>query len=45
MDGCVALFEGVDPQVTAIDTFAGNQADTMYRKEGSQWNAVLPDAR
>jgi hypothetical protein len=42
MTGCVALFEGIDPQVTAINTYSGDKADTVYRKEGTEWNALLP---
>jgi len=42
MRGCVALFEGIDPKVTTINTFAGDRADTVYRKEGTEWNVLLP---
>ncbi len=42
MTGCVALFEGTDPKVTAINTYSGDKADTVYRKEGTGWNALLP---
>ncbi len=40
MRGCVALFEGIDPNVTAINTYSGDQADMMYHKEGKEWNAL-----
>ncbi len=36
MTGCVALFQGIDPKVTAIDTYSGDKADTVYRKEGKE---------
>jgi hypothetical protein len=39
MSGCVAVFEGIDPKVTAIDTFSGERVDTKYRKEGGGWIA------
>jgi hypothetical protein len=42
MTGCVNLFEGIDPKVTAISTFSGDNADTVYRKEGKEWNALFP---
>jgi hypothetical protein len=42
MTGCVALFEGIDPKVTAINTYSGDEADTMYRKGGEEWKAFLP---
>ncbi len=42
MTGCVALFQGIDPKVTAIHTHSGGQADTVYRKGGTEWNALLP---
>jgi hypothetical protein len=45
MTGCVALFAGIDPQVTAIDTYSGDEIDTMYRKDGNAWTAFLPNIR
>lgn len=42
MTGCIALFEGIDPKVTTINTHSGDQADTMYHKEGTVWSALLP---
>jgi hypothetical protein len=42
MSGCVAVFEGIDPKVTAINTYSGDEAETMCRKEGKKWNAFLP---
>ncbi len=40
--GCVALFAGIDPKVMAINTYSGDRADTVYRKNGTEWNALLP---
>ena len=42
MSGCLALFEAIDPKVTAINTHSGDKADTVYRKEGTEWKAFLP---
>jgi hypothetical protein len=42
MSGCVALFEGIDPEVKAVNTFAGDQADTAYRKKGNDWSVIPP---
>lgn len=42
MTSCVALFEGIDPKVTAIDTYSGDEADTMYRKDRTEWHALVP---
>ena len=42
MPGCVTLFESIDPKVTAIDTHSGDKADTVYRKDGTEWNALRP---
>lgn len=41
MRGCVALFEAIDPKVTAINTHSGDKADTAYRKKGTEWKALL----
>jgi hypothetical protein len=40
MTGCVTLFEGIDSEVTAVDTFAGDKADAVYRKQGRKWSAA-----
>jgi hypothetical protein len=42
MTGCVALFGEIDPKVTAINTYSGDQADTVYHKKGTEWSALLP---
>jgi hypothetical protein len=39
MTGCVKMFEGIDPKVTAIQTYSGNKPTTMYRKDGGEWRA------
>jgi hypothetical protein len=44
MTGCVALSEEIDPEVTAVRTFSGDRADTMYRKQGKEWSAFPPSA-
>lgn len=44
MRACVRLFEGIDPRVLRIDTFAGEKRDTVYmrpRKNG-KWEAYCP---
>ena len=38
---CVNLFLGIDPEVAAIDTFSGENPDTVYRKEDGEWHAFL----
>ena len=42
MEGCLELFEAIDPTVTAITTYSGDQEDTLYRKHGTEWQAILP---
>lgn len=42
MTGCVALFEGIDSEVTTISTISGTKQDMMYRKVGSVWHPLLP---
>ena len=41
MTGCIALFQAIDPDVTAIKTYSGDKADTAYRKKGTEWKALL----
>lgn len=45
MDGCIAFFKRVDPNVRAIRTAAGGVEDTMYRLDLGEWKAFLPSAR
>lgn len=42
MPGCVALFEAIDSEVIAIETYSGNERDTEYRRTGDEWKAYLP---
>jgi hypothetical protein len=40
MDGCVAVFTAIDPQVCAIATFSGINKDTVYTRYGERWEAA-----
>jgi hypothetical protein len=41
MTGTIRLFKRIDPQVKAIDTFAGELPDTCYRREhDDHWYSV-----
>lgn len=42
MEGCVALFQGIDPQATTIKTFSGSIPDMIYHKHGGDWSALVP---
>jgi len=42
MGGCIKLFEGIDKRVKRIETFAGADPDTTYRRRGDKWTAYLP---
>ena len=44
MRGCIALFEGVDPNVALIETFAGGERDTAFRRPKTGWEAISPGA-
>lgn len=37
MDGCVELFQKIDPNVQLITTFAANEADTVYYMKNGKW--------
>lgn len=40
MGGCIGLFEGIDSHVMLIETFSGDEADTLYRRsKAGDWNA------
>jgi hypothetical protein len=39
MSACVALFEAIDPAVSHIEMFAGDECDTVYRKRWNEWAA------
>lgn len=42
MTGAIQLFQAIDANVEAIDTFAGGKPDTLYRKERHGWEAYRP---
>jgi hypothetical protein len=44
MPGCIALFQRIDPHVQHIDTYAGDERDTVYVKStcSGEWRGVLP---
>lgn len=44
MRSCVRLFEGIDPRVLRIDTYAGDKRDTIYMRarKNAQWTAYCP---
>lgn len=40
MRACIALFERIDAAVEVIETVAGGEADTVYRRRpGGRWTA------
>ncbi len=39
MEECIALFERIDPDVKRIETWAGDQPDTLYCKRADGWEA------
>ena len=40
MGGCLKLFKAIDPNVTAIYTFSGDEPDTGYfRERNGKWKA------
>lgn len=41
MGGCIRLFEGIDPKVEMIETFAGGKSDTIFKREPDGWRSVL----
>jgi hypothetical protein len=40
-DGCIALFQRIDPDVQMICTYVGEKLDTYYRREGQQWRSIF----
>ncbi len=43
MEGCIALFERIDPEVKLIETYAGDVPDTLYvRLSTGKWTAYRP---
>jgi hypothetical protein len=44
VDGCIALFTAIDPDVEHIYTFAGEAVDTSYHRDRiGQWHALWPE--
>ena len=44
MNGAIKLFQAIDPNVKAIDTFAGTRPDTSYRRHSAKfggWKAYF----
>ena len=41
MDGCIALFERIDPEVQLIRTFAGSRVGTVYTRRGEGWSSGM----
>ena len=45
MGGAIDLFSAIDPEVTEIHVYAGQQADVVYQKhagDASDWCALRP---
>jgi hypothetical protein len=42
MDGCIAWFEGLFPEVQQIQVFAGDEIDIIYDRRGDEWVACVP---
>jgi hypothetical protein len=40
MQACIDLFEGIDPLVEVISTYAGASADSIYSRTNGTWSAV-----
>jgi hypothetical protein len=41
MDGCIAMFRRIDPDVRLINTYAGKIADTSYMRDmEGRWTAI-----
>ena len=43
MEGCIAFFEAIDPDVQAIETFSGPERDTTYVRRPKGWEALDAD--
>ena len=43
MNGCIALFEAIDPLVKQIETFAGAKCDTTYVRREKGWRPIGGD--
>jgi hypothetical protein len=42
MRGVIVLFERIDPRVACVETFAGEQPDTIYLRRGNTWQPRAP---
>jgi hypothetical protein len=42
MDGCIRLFQRIDPDVARIETVAGAKPDTVYARGPHGWRALAP---
>jgi hypothetical protein len=42
MSGCIALFKGIDPEVSLIQTYSGSRPDTVYSLDDGEWRAHRP---
>lgn len=42
MQGCIDLFEAIDPKVDQIRTFGGDRQDTSYHLVAGIWEARMP---
>jgi hypothetical protein len=45
MTACIAFFRAIDPQVSKIETFSGEEPDTSYIKRSWGWQSVGDDGR
>jgi len=43
MTGCINLFRAIDPLVTKILTYSGDEEDTFYRVSDLKWLACRPE--
>jgi hypothetical protein len=44
MRGAIKIFTGIDPEVQLIETFSGNEPDTIYQFNTAKrkWEAFMP---
>ena len=40
MSGAIQFFKKIDPEVHQIQTYSGEQRDTIYTRTGKQWEAL-----
>jgi hypothetical protein len=45
MEGCIQVFEAIDPRVDCIFTYEGGQGDTWYQKIDGKWEAFSPEGK